>query len=103
MYLHGLVVCVVGRTPVMFQGMLLFLLLVVCLCISIVSSIVCAGSYMDCMRFINCLLYFMYESLSFMAGCSSVSMKLDKRSVGPLHPETFGFNFLGSLCILCSM
>ena len=70
---------------------------------SIVSSIVCAGSYMDCMRFINCLLSFMYEGVSFMAGCSSVSMKLDKRSVGPLHPETFGFNFLGSLCILCSM
>ena len=67
------------------------------------SSIVCAGSDMDCMRFINCLPSFMYEGVSFMAGCSSVSMKLDKRSVGPLHPETFGFNFLGSLCILCSM
>ena len=70
---------------------------------SIVSSIVYAGSDMDCMRFINCLLSFMYEGVSFMAGCSSVSMKLDKHSVGPLHPETIGFNFLESLCILCSM
>ena len=29
------------------------------------------------MKFINCLLSFMCEGVSFMAGCSSVSMKLD--------------------------
>ena len=70
---------------------------------SIVSSIVCAGSGVDSMKFINCLLSLMYEGVSFIAGCSSVSMKLDMRSVGPLHPETIGLNFLGSLCILRSM
>ena len=79
-------------------GMLVYRLLT-----SIVSSIVCAGSGVDSMRLMNCLLSLMYEGVSFIAGCSSVSMKLDMRSVGPLHPETIGLNFLGSLCILRSM
>ena len=46
---------------------------------SIVSNIVCAGSGVDSMKFINCLLSLMYEGVSFIAGCSSVSMKLDMR------------------------
>ena len=43
----------------------------------IVSNVVCTGSGVDSMKFINCLLSFMYEGVSFIAGCSSVSMKLD--------------------------
>lgn len=70
---------------------------------SMVSSIVCAGRGMDSNRLMNCLLSLMYEGVAFMAGCKSVSMKLDTRSVGPLHPDTIGRSFLGSLCILRSM
>ena len=70
---------------------------------SMVSSIVCAGRGMDSIMFMNCLLSLIYEGVAFMAGCSRVSIKLDIRSVGPLHPETIGLSFLGSLCILRSM
>lgn len=63
----------------------------------------CGGILRDSNKLINCLLSLMYDGVAFIAGCRSVSIKLEMCSVGPLHPETMGLSFFGFLCILRNM